>query len=454
MLLIIGSSSLAKAELLPYPTDTIDGKIVYRYRVPRSIGLYRVSVTFGVTQDDIILWNPQLRERGLHYDEVILIPANEKIVETPDIAKNLPAQVQQNVEIKESLDTTMVVADSLAVDSLRTDSLLQDSAKVDSLKVIKIALLLPLQADLKQRDANMDRFVDFYEGCLLALNDLQDSARFELFVYDTGKGDQVIKGLIADSVLHGVDAIIGPAYPSQVAPVAQLALIDSIPTFIPFTDRVQGIQLNPFLFQFNPDVKGEANALASYLEQSKDSVNCVFVDAKEADIPYSIREFRQEIRNRNMSNTRISVHDILNDSIGKALKDSMENIVVFNSEKFSNIQFLMTYVIRAKGKKQVTLYSRYSWQKEQILLPQIYTSVFVNPNDSAVAHYQKQYELYFKHEHAADQPRFDLLGYDLTRKLVAFLTNSHYEGLQSKIRFEPVNEGGGYINKQVEVIRK
>ena len=476
LLIAITCSALVRAELLPYPTDTINGQIVYRYRVPKSIGLYRVSVNFGVTQDEIIKWNPQLRERGLHYDEIILVPAKEEVVAEPaakeekevqpvtqPVAQEQPVSQEkhqpQQTEVTTQAETIQpeapIVADSISADTLAVrDTIPADSVRTDSLRTIKLALLLPLQAELKQREANVDRFVDFYEGCLLALNDLQDSARFELFVYDTGRGENVIKNLIADSVLHGMDAIIGPAYPSQVSPVAQLALMDSIPVLIPFTDRVQGILQNPFLFQFNPDVKGEAKALASYLEANKDSVNCVFVDAREADIPYSIREFRQEIRNRGMSNTRISAHDILNDSIGKALKDSMENIVVFNSEKFSNIQFLLSYALRGKGNRQVTLYSRYSWQKEQIILPQIYTSVFVTPNDSAVAHYETQYALHFKHEHASDQPRFDLLGYDITRKLVAYLTNTEDEGLQSRIRFEPVEEGGGSINRQVEVIRK
>ena len=119
-----------------------------------------------------------------------------------------------------------IVADSISADTLAVrDTIPADSVRTDSLRTIKLALLLPLQAELKQREANVDRFVDFYEGCLLALNDLQDSARFELFVYDTGRGENVIKNLIADSVLHGMDAIIGPAYPSQVSPVAQLECI-------------------------------------------------------------------------------------------------------------------------------------------------------------------------------------------------------------------------------------
>ena len=34
-------------ELLNYPLDTVNGEEVYRYRVERSIGLYRIGVNFN-----------------------------------------------------------------------------------------------------------------------------------------------------------------------------------------------------------------------------------------------------------------------------------------------------------------------------------------------------------------------------------------------------------------------
>ena len=43
----------AQGEGLNYPLDTINGQVYYRYTVERSIGLYRISVNFGVTQEDL-----------------------------------------------------------------------------------------------------------------------------------------------------------------------------------------------------------------------------------------------------------------------------------------------------------------------------------------------------------------------------------------------------------------
>ena len=59
---------------LPYPIDTINGKAYYRYNVERSVGLYRISVNFGVKQEEILQANPMLQKRGLRYGEEILVP--------------------------------------------------------------------------------------------------------------------------------------------------------------------------------------------------------------------------------------------------------------------------------------------------------------------------------------------------------------------------------------------
>ena len=442
------------AELLPYPLDTINGQVVYKYRVPRSIGIYRISVNFEVTQQEIIDLNPQLKERGLHYDELIYVPVKkEELIVTESVATNhVTDSVPPTATQSAPKDTIVAAADSLMADSVLVDTV--KAVVPDTFPKIKIALLLPLQAESVQRDANMDRFVDFYEGCLIGLYDLQWADHFELHVFDIGKTDLEVKRLIADSTLHKMDAIIGPTYPAQVEPIARLAKEDSILTLIPFTDRVPDIQTNPFLMQFNPSAVSEAKALVDYLLKDKAKVNCVFIESRENEQPLSIRTFQQEAIAHGIPHTKATMRQILADSLYLSLKDSVENILVFNTEKFSNLQILLPHAINGKAGQHVTLYSQYSWQKENILLPQIYTSVFTTTEPADISHYDEVFAKYFKHEHASSMPRFDLLGYDLTRQLIAIIQGKEYFGLQSDMQFERVNEQGGWINTKVQVIRK
>ena len=76
-------------ELLNYPLDTINGEEVYQYRAEKGVGFYRIGVNFNVSQADIIRLNPQLKERGVHLDELLLIPTGRPVV------KKQPAETEQ-----------------------------------------------------------------------------------------------------------------------------------------------------------------------------------------------------------------------------------------------------------------------------------------------------------------------------------------------------------------------
>ena len=53
VIILMSTAALSAQTVLPYPLDTIDGKVYYRYTVERSIGLYRISKNFGVSQEEI-----------------------------------------------------------------------------------------------------------------------------------------------------------------------------------------------------------------------------------------------------------------------------------------------------------------------------------------------------------------------------------------------------------------
>ncbi len=473
------STGLLRADLLPYPIDTINEQRLYRYEVERSIGLWRISVNFGVSQEEILRWNPALQERGLHFGETILIPVVEQADSKPwtdarPDTLSVAAPVATDTVVHKAVaakDDSVIVASAVAetdtvpvLDSLSgvVDTIVaaQDTSVLwDDSTAIHLALLLPLQAQNTKRDKNMDRFVDFYEGVLLGLYDLQrDGSHFVLDVYDTEKSATRVRAWLDEGKLDSVDAIIGPSYPMQLMQVSEWAKEHHIPVLAPFTDRVEGIESNPYLLQFNPSEEAESKVLVEWLQEQGGQVNCVLVDAKDADIPSGIRLLRNKIVAAGIPYTTTTIHAILQDSLGTALRDSVENILIFNTDKYANIQVLMPRVLNARGAKRLTLYSRYSWAKENILLPQLYTSIFTTGDTPERAAYEERYQRYFGHAHSSDMPRFDLLGYDLLHEMVAFLRGQKdsteavpYTGLQSHAVFERIGEEGGYQNTHITI---
>lgn len=449
------------AQTLQYPTDTINGEIVYRYTVERSIGLYRISKMFDVSQEDLIRYNPQLKERGVQFEEVLLIPAkievafpmteDTPVVSTPSFEyepKTLPLPVGEvpimpvPIIDQQTEDTVVAVAERDTV--------------VETKQTIKIALLLPLQVDLSSRQPAQDRFFDFYQGVLLAAYDMQsEEQQLEIDVYDIGKSNIKLENLIESGKLDEVDGIVGPAFPPQVSLIAKFAGQKKIPVLVPFTDNVVEISTNPYLLRFNVSAELEASAMMNYLEERRGNINCVLMEAADSDIPLSVKHMRDSIVAHQFDYTTSSVHKILTDSLAFALKDGVENVLVFNTEKASNLQVLMPRVMQAAEGKRISLLAHYSWQKDKIRLPLLFTTEFATAMGDRTDHYEQIYNLYFGNPLASNLPRYDLLGYDLARFFVQWLNDKQpqYEGLQSVMNFEKI-EDGGYINTSVQVMRQ
>ena len=199
-------------ELLNYPLDTIHGEEVYRYEVERSIGLYRIGVNFNVSQNDIIRLNPQLRERGLHYGETLLIPTGRKV----ESGKRKVESGEPQPQPQPVVATDSIPSDTLAA---KPDSVVVSDSVVapDTRRVVELALMLPFESQQSKRSGNADRMMEFYQGALLALKDLQnDSTLYRLRVYDTERSERRVSALCDSAALDSVQAILGLVYPIQI----------------------------------------------------------------------------------------------------------------------------------------------------------------------------------------------------------------------------------------------
>ena len=448
LLLVFGVMTLGLyAQPTPCPIDTIDGQPYYLYTVEKGIGLYRVSKNFGVPQEDILAANPSLQSSGLVFGATILIPitVDEPVVEQKEVKKLAVRKIDR--PHKDAIQEAIV--DTLDSCYKATDSL-------------RIAMMLPLHANAIKRNATMDKFMDFYMGSLIAIYEAQKEGKYiELFTYDVEKTTEPLSHILSDSVWQDVDAIIGPAYNQQVQKVAAFTERDSIWTLVPFMSELPASVAHPYVFQFNPSSQTEADVFAQYLSRLPDTVNCVVIQPREGEsIPKSIQYIHASLQQYNIPTTKTTIRDILVDSMEMALVEDKENILIFNTEKYNNLQSVLPHLFRLVGKYQITLYSRYSWQNEKILLPQIYTSVFQESLDSLDT-YEEIYNEYFDVAPSSQYPRYDLLGYDLTKHFLYLLVQKDtavlqesWSGAQSVIQYEPSTLHRGLENQKIAVIRK
>ena len=450
-------------ELLNYPLDTVNGEEVYRYQVEKSIGLYRVGVNFNVSQSEIIRFNPQLKERGLHYGETLLIPTGRpviietkpRVVETTVKEEQVVVAQQPNDAEKPVHDVPAELNDETVVvvmDSAATDSILQDTILPDPRKVIELALMLPFESQQTKRSGNAERMMEFYQGALLALRDLQnDSTLYRLRVYDTERSERKVNELCDSTELDSVKAILGLVYPIQIERMAAWCEIHKVPLMLPFSDDVDLAHYSQ-LMQFNSTDQQEADSLCAWMAKQENS-HFVAIEVREADIASSIRTLRKQMKRSGLNYSGLALRDLMNDSAAYALDNNAENIIILHSDRYQHIRILLPHIAKLQeAGYRIRIVSQYSWQKEKINLPQVYTSMFTVEDEHAI--YDAMWSETYKNEHVCDLPRYDLLGYDLMKALVLRLQGENEStGMQSQVRWQKVGEGG-YQNECVKVVVK
>jgi hypothetical protein len=433
-------------ELLNYPLDTINGEEVYKYEVERSVGLYRIGVNFNVAQSDIVRLNPQLRERGLHYGEILYLPTGRKVGEKAISIQPSEVSIQPT-------ETVVAVADTIVADSIVADTVIAepDTIEPDLRPVVELALMLPFESQQSKRSGNAERMMEFYQGALLALYGQQnDSIKYRLRVYDTERSERRVSALCDSTELDSVRGVLGLVYPIQIERMISWSESHGVPMLLPFSDDMN-LSHHPTLLQFNSTDQQEADSLCRWISNQDSAVHCVAVDTKEAEIAATIRTLRKALQAQDIEMTALPLQDLLLDSAAYALDSLKENLIILHSDRYQHARIVLPHLVALQQAGfRIRIVSQYSWQKENIALPQVYTSMFREEEDREA--YETLWRTYFTDEHVSQAPRYDILGYDLMNALIDRLNGKNEtRGLQSTIRWEQVNEGG-YQNACVHVV--
>ena len=453
--------SIATAqELLNYPLDTVNGEEVYRYDVEKSIGLYRIGVNFHVSQSEIVRLNPQLNEHGVRYGDTLLIPTGRKIVKVkgerlkekgePQIKETQATVVK--TEVKEMTAKEPVQKEFFVREDLPVVPVIEEAASpaADSGKVVEIALMLPFESKQTKRSTNADRLLEFYQGALLAMYRLQnDSVRYRLRVFDTERSERRVNALCEAHELDHVQAILGLVYPIQIERMAQWCEEHNVPLMLPFSDDIN-LANRPNVLQFNSTDEQEADSLCAWIKSH--DAHCVAIDVREADLAGSVRTLRQRMQKQEISCTTLPLRDLINDSAAYAMDSAKENLIILHSDKYQHVRILLPHLQKLQEEGySVRIVSQYSWQKEDIHLPQVYLSMFDDPMQRE--EYDALWNTYFNATHVSEVPRYDLLGYDLMQALIAWLNGQkEIEGLQSDIRWIQTGEKSGWQNSTVKIV--
>lgn len=479
---------------IPYVEQIDSSRYIVHELQPKET-LYGLSKRYQVKVEDIQNLNPVTAKR-MNIGAKLLIPRapeqpaadSTPLRNIPKEATNVASSALTEQVIVSQPESQPAMQEQIAqpapaqpqqekVDTLFSDTLFSDTVVQDTLSLayqptqtpLRIAFMLPLMTEVAKRDPAIDRFVEFYEGALLSVYAAQKSGqKFEIYVYDIEKNNVKLQRILQQPEMLNMDAIVGPAYPSQVSLLSQFAFANHIPVLVPFTSRVSDIDRNPYLLQFNPSEQMEAALVCDWLKQKGNNVHCLFIGLDADDAAQDVRTLYAQAQQQQLSLSTIPLHTLQNDSLADCLAKEKENILIFPYTRFASVHPLLAKAEPFGKQYSLSVFSYYAWQKEMLPFPAFYTSVFNTETmlNLPLMTYSLRYNRYFGHELTNTYPRYDLLGYDLTSWLVLFLQQdaelpmqqrieqTRYKGLQSDILFLRKSAVGGYENQGLHILTR
>lgn len=341
----------------------------FQHRVRKKETLYSISRQYGVTIQEIYAQNPGLTS-SIRYGQIIEVPRSSidkpfiiytasKPVKLKKVAKlyNIPVyQIQnENPSIGSKAypgQRIRIPVGKIALDQLEEEEIVEEvdgevveevetmpvgcrniKAHVD--KEFNVALMIPLyleEADSvivdefianKQNGFQAFRFIEFYEGALIAIDSLKKvGLNVNLYVYDVDQSITKTSKVLQNSELRNMDLIIGPFHSKSFDQVALYAGNFNIPIVNPLSYRDEIINKYPTAIKVKSDRRQLVDLVPALIPEyyASDKVFLIsHTSYKDADI---VTNLANNLDQTIVPELKLSNNDLYNLCIGVANRDT------------------------------------------------------------------------------------------------------------------------------------
>ena len=396
--------------------------------------LYSISKQFGVSINEIIEANPYAQD-GIKKGDILQIPIDEK-----NIPKTSGNELYHLVQPKETIYGICKQYNISKEDLFRRNPRLQteglrygDTIFIASAektlgdttdgntRTYKIAYLLPFSIGENERNVNIERFIDFYRGSLIAMEDIKTSGvSLEVYTFDTQLGTSKTQEIVKSKLPKDIDLIIGPAYPEQISQVASFAKKNNIVQVVPFTSHISNSDRYAQQYQFNP-VPNDLDKIvaANIFNKFKDNnIYMVYFSNEENEKSfYTLPEQLERLMKlKSVRYVKLNINDISKDKIASIANNNKHNLMVIRQCQTSDFQEIIDmFDNNTRNITFVTEHNIFDYaQKDKSLKNKDLVSYSLF-NTAPTNKYISSYNNYFPtRSKAQSTPNYDLLGYDIT----------------------------------------
>ena len=418
------------------------------HKVERKETIYSISREYGITEEELIAANPELKKGKLKRGTFLFIPYGKndrKEQSTENVTKELT-----NEEIFNQYESTQ-----------------------KDINTIKAAVMIPFMTGQTTNKDDQIRMVEFYEGFLMAVDSLKkQGVSIDLYAYDTKGSSATTNNILAKKEMKDMDIIFGPAKTQNIDELAAFADKNNIRLVIPFTPKVDEVFNNPHIYQVNTPQSYLYSEVYEHFTRKFTDSNVIFLNAGNGDTEKDefVKGMKTELKNKGIKYRDFIVTDNFYE-ITTVMDTLKNNVFIPTSGKSTALVKILpqlTQIRRERPNYQINLFGYPEWQTYTNdylasfyeIGTYFYSSFYTNNLFPAAINFTHSYRRWYSKDMANIYPKYGMLGYDIAyfflkglskygNKLEENLSSIHVTPIQTGFKFERVNNWGGFINRKV-----
>ena len=429
------------------PVVKLFEKEYYKYEVKKRATVFSICKNFQVTEAELISMNPFIVD-GLKAGQTLLIPVKAK--EDNDTDKK--------AKIDENKGATLFIG--------------ENSSVLIPHKIPRITLLLPFSPT--ETPGVNERYVEFYEGFLLAVDSLKSlGLSFEVQAINSGNDAESIDKIIKSGELNETDYCIGGASAEQISTLSTWASANQKNLILPFSSRIPEMENNPYLFQTNTTYSHMYKRLSEFAAIRFVGYKVIFLNSKESsenEESALATYLKSQFEKKGISYNEVSEDDELKLLTGSLSKDR-ENLVIPSNMSLNDATRFITRLSAIASKdttRSITLFGYPEWQamnKRYIqrlhqLNTFIFSNFFANFQDKNVRDFQLAFNKTFSKELLNTYPKYGIMGYDVASSFIPRMVYEKSskpmingpEPIQNEFQFKALEPGSGAFNQVFYII--
>ncbi|MBQ8336541.1 MAG: LysM peptidoglycan-binding domain-containing protein [Bacteroidaceae bacterium] len=440
------------------PEKNNQGRYI-RHKVKRGDTLYSISRKYGISVEEILACNPDIKGNALKRKMTLLIPAAEK-KENAQIAKR-----EETVP-----DNSQAGKSDIAVKKNYNDG------------VLKVAIVLPFLLD-SYAPSEQGRMIEYYQGFLIAVEKLKNAGySFEINTFDSGPQDKSLNELLSSGKLDEMELIIGAMYPTHNKELARFAKEKDIPLVVPFTNKDKEIYNNPMVYCVNVQQSYLVPDVTEYFVKAFPNANVVFVDNDEekSNKKEFISALTEELDINSIPNLTIPLSNLTTEettliTLKEFLREDKENIIIPTSSTANTLNTILPTLQQAEiidsldipdyklfGYPEWQIYAKDTREQMYEVETYFYATFYSHYSIPEVSRFQDEYIRRYDCGIQNIYPRYGMLGYDTGyyfllaasiygEELAEKINEVGYTPIQTGFKFERL-KNGAFINKSVNFI--